>query len=37
MDTLPETAAVKSWGGRALAIPFEFQRSTTTLLGKIRA
>jgi len=37
METLPETAAVRSWGGRALAIPFEFQRSTTTLLGKIRA
>lgn len=37
METLPETAAVRSWGGRALAIPFEFRRSTTTLLGKIRA
>lgn len=37
METLPETAAVRSWGGRAQAIPFEFQRSTTTLLGKIRA
>ncbi len=36
METLPETASVKSWGGRAVAIPFEFQRSTTSLLGKIR-
>ncbi|ARP75102.1 D-glycero-beta-D-manno-heptose 1-phosphate adenylyltransferase [Bordetella genomosp. 6] len=36
MDTLPETALVKSWGGRAVAIPFDFQRSTTALLGKIR-
>lgn len=36
MDTLPETALVKSWGGRAVAIPIDFQRSTTTLLGKIR-
>jgi len=27
MDTLPETASVKSWGGKAVAIPFEFQRS----------
>jgi len=36
MDTLPETALVKSWGGRAVAIPFEFQRSTTTLVKKIR-
>ena len=37
METLPETAAVRSWGGEALAIPFEFQRSTTALLKKIRA
>lgn len=36
MDTLPETASVKSWGGKAVAIPFEFQRSTTSLIGKIR-
>ncbi len=36
MDTLPETASVRSWGGRAVAIPFEFQRSTTALIGKIR-
>lgn len=36
MNTLPETASVKSWGGRAVAIPFEFQRSTTALIGKIR-
>lgn len=37
METLPETAAVRSWGGDAVAIPFEFQRSTTALLKKIRA
>ena len=36
MNTLPETASVRSWGGRAVAIPFEFQRSTTALIGKIR-
>lgn len=36
MDTLPETAAVRSWGGRAVAIAFEHQRSTTALLDKIR-
>ncbi len=36
MDLLPETAAVRSWGGRAVAIPFEHQRSTTALLRKIR-
>lgn len=37
MESLPETAAVKSWGGRAVAIPIAHARSTTTLLGKIRA
>lgn len=36
MRTLPETALVESWGGRAVAIPFEFQRSTTALVRKIR-
>lgn len=36
METLPETDLVKSWGGRAVAIPIDFQRSTTTLLGRIR-
>jgi rfaE bifunctional protein nucleotidyltransferase chain/domain len=36
METLPETALVKSWGGRAVAIPFEFQRSTTALVNRIR-
>jgi len=36
MEVLPETAAVRSWGGDARAIPFEFQRSTTGLLAKIR-
>ncbi len=37
MEQLPETAAVRSWGGDAVAIPFEFNRSTTALLSKIRA
>ncbi|MFA7670396.1 MAG: D-glycero-beta-D-manno-heptose 1-phosphate adenylyltransferase, partial [Burkholderiaceae bacterium] len=37
MDTLPETTLVRSWGGDAVAIPFEFERSTTALLKKIRA
>ncbi|NLY64496.1 MAG: D-glycero-beta-D-manno-heptose 1-phosphate adenylyltransferase [Alcaligenaceae bacterium] len=36
METLPETAKVKSWGGKAIAIPFEFERSTTSLVSKIR-
>ena len=36
MSTLPETAMVESWGGKAVAIPFEFERSTTALVKKIR-
>ncbi|WP_429314852.1 D-glycero-beta-D-manno-heptose 1-phosphate adenylyltransferase [Paraburkholderia sp. GAS448] len=37
MDTLPESTLVRGWGGRALAIPFEHDRSTTALLSKVRA
>lgn len=36
MDTLPETTAVKSWGGRAVAIPIDHDRSTTDLVQRIR-
>ena len=36
METLAETALVKTWGGKALAIPFEFERSTTALVSKIK-
>jgi rfaE bifunctional protein nucleotidyltransferase chain/domain len=36
METLPETASVRSWGGKAVAIPFRFERSTTSLIRKIR-
>ena len=36
MTTLKETALVQSWGGRAVAIPFRFQRSTTALVNAIR-
>ncbi|HWX10476.1 MAG TPA: D-glycero-beta-D-manno-heptose 1-phosphate adenylyltransferase [Trinickia sp.] len=36
MDVLPESALVRGWGGRALAIPFEHERSTTALLKKVR-
>ena len=36
MSTLPETKIVESWGGKAVAIPFEFERSTTALVKKIR-
>ena len=36
MDALPESALVRGWGGKALAIPFEHARSTTALLKKVR-
>lgn len=36
IERLAETDLVKSWGGKAYAIPFLHERSTTTLLGKIR-
>lgn len=36
METLPETALVRSWGGDAIAIPIEYDRSTTALVKKIR-
>ncbi len=36
MDALPESAIVRGWGGKALAIPFEHDRSTTALLNKVR-
>ncbi|WP_459616786.1 D-glycero-beta-D-manno-heptose 1-phosphate adenylyltransferase [Bordetella sp. 2513F-2] len=37
MARLPETRLVQSWGGSAVAIPFEFDRSTTALVRRIRA
>ena len=37
IDSLEETRVVKSWGGKAIAIPFLYERSTTSLLGKIRS
>jgi rfaE bifunctional protein nucleotidyltransferase chain/domain len=37
IDALEETHVVKTWGGKAVAIPFVYERSTTTLLGKIRS
>jgi len=37
IDTLAETQLVKMWGGKAIAIPFLYERSTTSLLGKIRS
>ena len=37
IDNLAETHLVKTWGGKAIAIPFLYERSTTSLLGKIRS
>ena len=37
IDTLEESRLVKSWGGSELAIPFIYERSTTSLLGRIRS
>jgi rfaE bifunctional protein nucleotidyltransferase chain/domain len=37
IESLEETKVVKAWGGKAYAIPFIYERSTTNLLGKIRS
>jgi len=37
MQTLAETALVRSWGGEAVAIPFVDGYSTTSLVKRIRA
>jgi len=37
INELAETALVKTWGGKAYAIPFIHDRSTTALLNKIRS
>ncbi|MFM0335113.1 D-glycero-beta-D-manno-heptose 1-phosphate adenylyltransferase [Paraburkholderia fungorum] len=36
MDALPESAIVRGWGGAVLAIPFEYDRSTSKLLKRVR-
>lgn len=36
MSKLPETALVQSWGGKAMALPFEAGYSTTALVRRIR-
>lgn len=36
IETLPETKLAATWGGRAVAIAFEHELSTTRLLKKIR-
>jgi rfaE bifunctional protein nucleotidyltransferase chain/domain len=36
MATVAEAQLARSWGARTVAIPFEFERSTTTLLARLR-
>jgi D-glycero-beta-D-manno-heptose 1-phosphate adenylyltransferase len=37
MQAIPEGRAVLAYGGRAVAIDFEHDRSTTKLISKVRA
>jgi rfaE bifunctional protein nucleotidyltransferase chain/domain len=37
VERLPEAALVRTWGGRAVAIPFVHQRSTTDLIVRVRS
>jgi bifunctional ADP-heptose synthase (sugar kinase/adenylyltransferase) len=36
VDDIVGASEVKAWGGSVHSIPFEHERSTTGLLGKIR-
>jgi D-glycero-beta-D-manno-heptose 1-phosphate adenylyltransferase len=36
MRSIPEAQLARTWGARTVAIPFEHERSTTSLLAKIR-
>jgi rfaE bifunctional protein nucleotidyltransferase chain/domain len=36
MATIPEAQLARTFGARTVAIPFEFERSTTALLAKVR-
>jgi len=36
MAMIPEARLARSWGARTVAIPFEFERSTSALLAKVR-
>lgn len=37
VDTLPEAALVRTWGGLVIGIPFVHARSTTDLLARVRS
>ena len=36
LEDLPEAQLVSTWGGKAVTVQFEHQRSTTALLKKVR-
>lgn len=36
IETLPETKLAATWGGKAVAVAFEHEKSTTKLLARIR-
>ena len=36
INSIPEAAAVARWGGKSIAIAFEHERSTTSLLSRVR-
>jgi len=36
MDAVPEARLARSFGAQAIAIPFEFERSTSALLARVR-
>lgn len=36
MASVPEAQLARSWGAATVAIPFEFERSTSALLAKVR-
>ena len=36
VEDLPEAKLVSTWGGKALTISFEYERSTTSLLERVR-
>lgn len=37
VQLIPEGMLARTWGGRCIAIPFEHDRSTTSLLARIRS
>jgi len=36
MNRIPEAQLARTWGAQVVAIPFEYQRSTTALLKRVR-